>query len=109
MANFGWSYPPGAATDPAAPYNMEPPYCRVCGELADESPLDDGYDLCDAHDTHENRLVIDQDHWDTAISDEIMATIESGNFVNLGAERAAIERTREGFIREHGPRPGGYN
>jgi hypothetical protein len=28
---FGWSYPPGAATDPNAPYNQNGPYiCEVC-------------------------------------------------------------------------------
>lgn len=28
---FGWSYPPGAASDPNAPYNQNGPYiCEVC-------------------------------------------------------------------------------
>lgn len=28
---FGWSYPPGAALDPNAPYNQNGPYiCEVC-------------------------------------------------------------------------------
>ena len=33
---FGWSYPPGAANDPSAPYNQVDPPCDVCG-----SPIDD--------------------------------------------------------------------
>lgn len=28
---FGWSYPPGAANDPNAPWNQEDPPCDVCG------------------------------------------------------------------------------
>lgn len=28
---FGWSYPPGAANDPSAPYNQVDPPCGVCG------------------------------------------------------------------------------
>lgn len=28
---FGWSYPPGAANDPMAPYNQIDPPCEVCG------------------------------------------------------------------------------
>jgi len=31
MGIFGWSYPPGAANDPSAPYNQETPPCEVCG------------------------------------------------------------------------------
>jgi len=31
MSKFGWSYPPGAALDPNAPYNQNGPYiCDVC-------------------------------------------------------------------------------
>jgi len=28
---FGWSYPPGAASDPYAPYNQVDPPCELCG------------------------------------------------------------------------------
>jgi hypothetical protein len=27
---FGWSYPPGAASDPNAPWNQEDPPCDIC-------------------------------------------------------------------------------
>ena len=34
MSKFGWSYPPGAALDPSAPYNqVDDPPCEVCGRL----------------------------------------------------------------------------
>lgn len=33
---FGWSYPPGAASDPNAPYNQEDPPCEVCGKHVDD-------------------------------------------------------------------------
>lgn len=33
MGIFGWSYPPGAANDPNAPWNQEDPPCDVCGEF----------------------------------------------------------------------------
>jgi hypothetical protein len=32
---FGWSYPPGAANDPNAPYNQQDPPCAVCGQMED--------------------------------------------------------------------------
>lgn len=32
---FGWSYPPGAASDPLAPYNQVDCDCEVCGVDAD--------------------------------------------------------------------------
>lgn len=35
MGIFGWSYPPGAAGDPTAPYNQEY-YCEVCGQHEDK-------------------------------------------------------------------------
>jgi len=39
MANFGWSLPPGAANDPAAPYNQDHPplpmWCHECGFKAE--------------------------------------------------------------------------
>jgi len=31
---FGWSYPPGAASDPYAPYNQPEMPCEVCGKEA---------------------------------------------------------------------------
>jgi hypothetical protein len=31
MGIFGWSYPPGAANDPYAPYNQTGGICEVCG------------------------------------------------------------------------------
>lgn len=36
MGIFGWSYPPGAANDPSAPYNQEEGPCAVCGEFEDK-------------------------------------------------------------------------
>ena len=33
---FGWSYPPGAANDPNAPYNQDDPPCAVCGNFEAE-------------------------------------------------------------------------
>jgi hypothetical protein len=36
MGLFGWSYPPGAAGDPNAPYNQEDPHCAVCGKFVDD-------------------------------------------------------------------------
>lgn len=40
MGKFGWSLPPGAANDPAAPYNQpDPPACPEC-----EHPIADGDD-----------------------------------------------------------------
>ena len=32
MSLFGWSYPPGAANDPNAPYNQVDLPCAVCGD-----------------------------------------------------------------------------
>lgn len=32
---FDWSYPPGAASDPNAPWNQEDPPCEVCGSYID--------------------------------------------------------------------------
>ena len=34
-SKFGWSYPPGAANDPLAPYNQEGGPCEVCGQNPD--------------------------------------------------------------------------
>ena len=36
MGIFGWSYPPGAANDPSAPYNQVDPPCAVCGNFEDD-------------------------------------------------------------------------
>lgn len=36
MSLFGWSYPPGAASDPFAPYNQVDDYCERCEGLVDE-------------------------------------------------------------------------
>jgi hypothetical protein len=36
MSIFGWSYPPGAASDPYAPYNQEEGPCDVCGNFVDD-------------------------------------------------------------------------
>jgi hypothetical protein len=30
---FGWSYPPGAAGDPNAPWNQVDPPCAICGRV----------------------------------------------------------------------------
>lgn len=35
MSRFGWSYPPGAANDPFAPYNQQEDYTMDCDELRD--------------------------------------------------------------------------
>jgi hypothetical protein len=35
MADFGWSYPPGAADDPNAPYNQPDEQCDVCGKYVE--------------------------------------------------------------------------
>jgi len=35
MSVFGWSYPPGAANDPNAPYNQTDMPCGVCGRDVD--------------------------------------------------------------------------
>jgi hypothetical protein len=35
MSIFGWSYPPGAANDPNAPWNQGDGPCDVCGEPVD--------------------------------------------------------------------------
>ena len=34
MSKFGWSYPPGAASDPYAPYNQPEQPCEICGKEA---------------------------------------------------------------------------
>jgi len=36
MSKFGWSYPPGAASDPLAPWNQEEGPCEVCGRGMDD-------------------------------------------------------------------------
>lgn len=37
MSIFGWSYPPGAANDPFAPYNQtDDGPCAVCGQPVDD-------------------------------------------------------------------------
>lgn len=38
MSKFGWSFPPGAAGDPFAPYNQPDPPCATCGESDCECP-----------------------------------------------------------------------
>ncbi len=55
MSKFGWSYPPGAANDPFAPYNQDydDEHCVYCGALlpddvtgfseADEAAVDEGF------------------------------------------------------------------
>ena len=35
MGKFGWSYPPGAANDPNAPWNQEEGPCEVCSKPVD--------------------------------------------------------------------------
>lgn len=35
MSIFGWSYPPGAANHPNAPWNQVEPPCAVCGRFSD--------------------------------------------------------------------------
>ena len=35
MGKFGWSYPPGAALDPFAPYNQVDGPCAICGKSED--------------------------------------------------------------------------
>jgi|GEM_PF-5903504 len=69
MANFGWSYPPGAANDPAAPYNEperpEPgtvithdvaeAYCSTCDETIGPQSPDVVADMLVAE--HEGHLV----------------------------------------------------
>ena len=43
MSKFGWSYPPGAAGDPYAPYNQveDDMHCGVCGADLPEYPEED--------------------------------------------------------------------
>lgn len=36
MGIFGWSYPPGAAGDPYAPYNQDDGPCAVCCKPVDD-------------------------------------------------------------------------
>lgn len=36
MGIFGWSYPPGAANDPNAPWNQTDEMCAVCGKWSDD-------------------------------------------------------------------------
>jgi hypothetical protein len=36
MGIFGWSYPPGAAGDPNAPYNQTDEPCAMCGKWSDD-------------------------------------------------------------------------
>ena len=36
MGIFGWSYPAGAANDPAAPWNQDDAGCEVCGLSTDD-------------------------------------------------------------------------
>jgi hypothetical protein len=36
MGIFGWSYPPGAANDPNAPWNQVEGPCDVCGKSVDD-------------------------------------------------------------------------
>lgn len=59
MSKFGWSYPPGAANDPNAPYNQNDdgpcevcgqsyddcicPECTTCGQIGDPACYDGGY------------------------------------------------------------------
>jgi hypothetical protein len=41
MSKFGWSYPPGAANDPNAPYNQSDPPCAVCKRPVDDCICDE--------------------------------------------------------------------
>lgn len=57
MTNFGWSYPPGAANDPNAPWNQEEGPCEICGEDIDncicpECPICSEYGNPDCYRNH---------------------------------------------------------
>jgi hypothetical protein len=41
MSIFGWSYPPGAADDPSAPYNQDDDRCWICGGDVDSCVCDE--------------------------------------------------------------------
>lgn len=43
---FGWSYPPGAANDPSAPWNQEDGPCDVCGLSIDNGCVCKECPLC---------------------------------------------------------------
>lgn len=67
MANFGWSYPPGAANDPNAPYNQEDGACDICGNPVDsclcpECPVCGAYGDPICYEDHGLMMSIEQEH-----------------------------------------------
>jgi hypothetical protein len=46
---FGWSYPPGAANDPNAPWNQQAGPCEVCGLEVEDDCICQECPVCGAH------------------------------------------------------------
>jgi len=89
MSKFGWSYPPGAANDPFAPYNQEfdDEHCVYCGKdlpddvtgflEIDEVAVDDGY--CNAKcekDYEDNGYQVSDNYGKPNPTDEQLETIK---------------------------------
>ena len=105
MGKFGWSYPPGAAGDPNAPYNQEydDEHCVYCGadlpddvtgfSVADEGAVMDGF--CNlAHEQDYEKHGPSEDwgkpQWDTSQEDR----------------RKALHNSIFEWSRDHKPEPG---
>ena len=75
MSKFGWSYPPGAASDPCAPYNQDfdDEHCLYCGAdlentwpvetEEDEIALDEGYCNAKCQDDYEQNGFCASETW----------------------------------------------
>lgn len=46
MSRFGWSYPPGAANDPSAPYNQDYPDVVVLKDRVQKATKDHKCEFC---------------------------------------------------------------
>ena len=75
MGLFGWSYPPGAANDPFAPYNQTDPPCEVCGALdvddcvCPECPVCGGQGDPDCCERHGMTVTMEQLHGQALLED----------------------------------------
>lgn len=68
MSKFGWSYPPGAANDPNAPWNQDYPDITVLKEKVVKARKDHKCEFCGQPikigDKYRYYVLIDYDHKD---------------------------------------------
>lgn len=88
---FGWSYPPGAASDPFAPWNQDESPCEVCGGGIDhcvcpECPVCGSVGDIDCYDGNEGLMTHKLTRTQAQLDSMAAADAREAD------ERAAIER-----------------